>query len=156
MSDVVLSGLIGLVLGVALGSAIFVALTRRQKASHEAEAAKYRGSLVELREERSTDKEINRRLRHELAANTPEGLATTAAEARSARDNAVIDRDHAVEQLEVAKADLEQASNRLADREAKLREYREALQEIRISLESKDNVVASAPKGEPEGTNLAS
>lgn len=139
MSDLVIGGLLGFVLGAVLVAFISTIVRRRLKASHEAEAAEYRGSLIELREERSSDKETNRKLRHELAANTPEGLAATAAEARVARDSAVVDRDQAVQQLELAKADLEQASTRLADRESKLREYREALQEIRISLESKDS-----------------
>ncbi len=144
MSELVLGGLLGFVLGAVLVAAFFLALSRKAKASHEAEAAEYRGSLVELKEERATDKETNRKLRHELAANTPEGLAATAAEARVDRDSAVVARDQAVQQLELAKTDLEQASARLADRESKLREYREALQEIRLSLESKDNMLSSA------------
>lgn len=143
MSDLVLGGLLGFAVGAVLVAAIFFALNRKAKAFHEAETAEFRGSLVELKEERATDKETNRKLRHELAANTPEGLAATAAEARVDRDNAVVDRDQAVEQLELAKTDLEQASARLADRESKLREYREALQEIRMSLESKDNMLSS-------------
>jgi chromosome segregation ATPase len=139
MNEDVMIGLIaGFVAGLVLMALILFVLRRRLISGHQAEIQRYDESIVDLRQERAEDKETNRRLRHELAAQSPERLVETTRSAEMERDNAVSERDQALEQLQLVQADLSQANSRITDREAKLREYREALKEIRVALEAQD------------------
>lgn len=134
-----MSGLIiGFVAGLVLMAFITFLVGRRARSRHVEEIQRYDDSIVDLRQERAEDKETNRRLRHELAARSPDRLIETAATAELDRDNALSERDQALDQLQLVQHDLTVATNRLADREAKLRQYREALHEIRVSLEAQD------------------
>ncbi len=133
---------IGLVAGFA-GAVVLMALimfltNRRAKARYAAEIQRYDASIVDLRQERAEDKETNRRLRHELVAQSPDRLVETTRGAELERDSAISERDQALEQLQLVQSDLSQAHGRIADREAKLRQYREALKEIRVALEAQD------------------
>jgi chromosome segregation ATPase len=128
--------LIGAVLAALVVGVLAVLALRRLQRRHEGEIAAVDEAVHELRQERAEDKETNRRLRHQLAANTPDRLIETATAAELARDGAMSERNHAVEQLRLVQHDLDLANSRLADRESKLRKYREALKEIRMSLEA--------------------
>lgn len=136
------SVLVGLLIGFVLGAIAAYVLasvrSRKSQANHQKQIQRLDSSIIDLRQERTADKETNRWLRHELAANTPESLAAAAESAQQERDEAFQERDRSVDELRLVQADLEQASTRLTDREAKLVEYREALKEIRISLEAQD------------------
>ena len=139
----------GVVIGAAAASAVvgllWILASRRTSEQHRREMARYDESIIDLRQERVEDKETNRRLRHELVANTPERLVETANRAEMDRDSALAERDQAIEQLDLVQRDLASAKGRIADREAKLRQYREALQEIRLSLEAQGRSASAAP-----------
>ena len=136
MTDLVVGLLTGAALAALLVGILAVLAVRRLQRRHEASIAVVDEAVLELRQERAEDKETNRRLRHQLAANTPDRLVETAVAAELARDGAISERNHAVEQLRLVQHDLNLAHSRLADRESKLRKYREALKEIRMSLEA--------------------
>lgn len=136
MSDLWIGLIAGFAVAVVLMALFMFLSSRRLKDSHAAEIARYDESIVDLRQERAEDKETNRRLRHELAAQSPDRLVETTRSAELERDSAVSERDQALEQLNLVQGDLSQANGRIADREAKLRQYREALREIREALES--------------------
>lgn len=139
MNEDLITGLIaGLVAGFLLMALIMFLLNRRTKVRHASEIERYDASIVDLRQERAEDKETNRRLRHELVAQSPDRLVETARAAELERDSAVSERDQALEQLQLVQGDLSQANGRIADRENKLRQYREALKEIRVALEAQD------------------
>lgn len=138
MDDLVLGLIVGFVAATLLLSGVMFLVIRRLRARQEAEIQRFDESILDLRQERAEDKETNRRLRHELVAQSPDRLVETATTASFERDQAVSERDQAVEQLNLVKQDLTMANSRIADREAKLRQYREALREIRISLEAQD------------------
>lgn len=128
-------------------SLVWFLATRRLRAQHGQEVARYDESITDLRQERAEDKETNRRLRHELVANTPERLQEQANRAEIDRDSAVAERDQALEQLELVQNDLTAANSRIADRETKLRQYREALKDIRMSLEAQGRRASDAADG---------
>lgn len=136
MGDLVTGGIIGFVAAVALMCLLWFLATRRTREQHRREMERYDESIIDLRQERAEDKETNRRLRHELAANTPDRLLESATRAEIDRDSALVERDQALEQLDLVQKDLAAANGRITDRETKLRQYREALKEIRISLEA--------------------
>ena len=121
----VLSFVLGMAAGAALAAVVLFAVARqRVRRSFEAKLARAELEVSELRMDRAEDREINRRLRHELAVNTPETLAAT-------RD----ERDLLVTDLDRARRELERMSSELSDRDRSLREARLAIQDIRIHLE---------------------
>lgn len=145
MGDLVTGVIIGFVAAVALMCLLWFFITRNLREKHRREIDRYDESIIDLRQERAEDKETNRRLRHELAANTPDRLLESATNAEIERDSALVERDQALEQLDLVQSDLASANGRLADREAKLRQYREALKEIRISLEAQGRGPTAQP-----------
>jgi len=144
-TDVVMGLLIGFVLGAVAAFVLTRIRSRKSESGYREQLERLDSSIIDLRHERTADKETNRWLRHELAANTPESLAASTELAQQERDQALHERDRAADQLRLVQADLEQASSRLTDRESKLVEYREALKEIRISLEAQDQGRSDTP-----------
>ncbi len=148
MGDLVTGVIIGFAVAVALMCLLWFVATRRTREQHRREIERYDESIVDLRQERAEDKETNRRLRHELAANTPDRLVESTTRAEIDRDSALVERDQALEQLDLVQKDLAAANGRITDRENKLRQYREALKEIRMSLEAQGrNATADAAEG---------
>ena len=136
MTDLVVGLLMGVVIAAVVVGAACALAVRGLRARHRSERDELDDALLELRHERAEDKETNRRLRHQLAANTPDRLIETATTAELERDGAIRERNQAIDQLHLVQQDLKLANGKLADREAKLRKYREALKEIRMSLEA--------------------
>ena len=143
MTDLVTGLIVGFVAAIVLMCLVLYPVARRLTMRHEEDLRRYGESIIDLRQERAEDKETNRRLRHQLVANSPDRLVEIATNAELERDSALGERDQALEQLHLLQRDLSLANGRLTDREAKLRQYREALKEIRISLEAQDQVRAS-------------
>ncbi|MEM7274916.1 MAG: hypothetical protein AAF547_17675 [Actinomycetota bacterium] len=144
----VTGGIVGFAIALVVMCLAWYLGTRSARDKHGREIARLDESILDLRQERAEDKETNRRLRHQLASNTPDRLLEATAHAELERDAVLVERDQALEQLELVRQDLGQATRRLADRESKLRQYREALKEIRLSLEAQDpNRTARAADG---------
>lgn len=124
----VLESVIAFVIGLAVGLLLFALLlpatNKRQRARHQAALDRYEAELGELRQERADDRETNRRLRRELAINTPHSLEATREE-----------RDRAIEELDKLSSELRHATMELADRDRSLREARLAIHDIRVQLE---------------------
>lgn len=122
--ETVIAFVIGLLAGLVLFALLLPAVTKRVRAQHQAELEQYEDELAELRQERADDRETNRRLRRELAINTPDSLQTTREE-----------RDRAIDELDKLNAELRHATSELADRDRSLREARLAIHDIRVQLE---------------------
>ncbi|MDH4076038.1 MAG: hypothetical protein OEW29_08885 [Acidimicrobiia bacterium] len=124
----VLESVIAFVIGLAVGLVLLALLvpvaSKRMRARHEAAIHRYEAELAELRQERADDRETNRRLRRELAINTPLSLEATREE-----------RDRAIEELDKLSSELRHATTELADRDRSLREARLAIHDIRVQLE---------------------
>lgn len=120
----VTSFLLGLVAGLIAFALALPSLNKRTKARHQREIQRYEDVIVDLRQERADDRETNRRLRHTLAINTPEGLEETRGE-----------RDRALDELDRLTAELRDRTLELAKRDRALREARLAIHDIRIQLE---------------------
>lgn len=124
----VLESVIAFVIGLAVGLSLFALLlpltNKRLRARHEAAIDRYEAELGELRQERADDRETNRRLRRELAINTPHSLEATREE-----------RNRAIEELDKLSSELRHATMELADRDRSLREARLAIHDIRVHLE---------------------
>ena len=144
MGDLLLGLVVGFFAAVIVMSFVLFTVSRRLKLQHANETAQHQESLIDLRQERSVDKETNRQLRHDLLAQGSDRLLETTKRAEFERDAAVSERDNALQQLHVVQQDFTAASSKLVDRESKLRQYREALQEIRMSLEAQDRERANA------------
>lgn len=131
----------GLAVGLLAVAIVSLLSSRRARAGYEARLGHYEDELAELRQERADDRETNRRLRRELALNTPGTLEATRAE-----------RDRAIEELDKLHTELRQASSELAARDRSLREARLAIHDIRVQLERNrfelDDVTAEAAAAE--------
>ncbi len=131
----------GFVVAALLLGMVQIAVARRLAARYEGRLRRYDESILDLRQERTEDKETNRKLRRDLIANRPERLIESVTMAERERDSAISERDQAIEQLDLVQRDLSLADGQIKDRETKLREYHRALHEIRVSLESQDSVL---------------
>ncbi|MEZ5408982.1 MAG: hypothetical protein R2761_13205 [Acidimicrobiales bacterium] len=124
----VLESVIAFVIGLAVGLLLFALLLplagRRMRARHQVAIDRYEAELAELRQERADDRETNRRLRRELAINTPHSLEATREE-----------RDRAIEELDKLSSELRHTTMELAERDRSLREARLAIHDIRVQLE---------------------
>ncbi len=120
----VIAFVIGLSVGLLLFALLLPAMNKRQRARHQVAIGRYEVELSELRQERADDRETNRRLRRELAINTPHSLENTREE-----------RDRAMDELDKLSAELRHATMELADRDRSLREARLAIHDIRVQLE---------------------
>ncbi len=142
---------IGILLGAA-GSALIVfglvwLRLRTVRSRLVVELARRDSDLVELRQELADDKETNRRLRRDLAMQTPERLTEIASTAQANHEVAVRERDQAVERSQRVQRELDTTKARLSQQESKLRHYREALQEIRLTLEAQGRWSSVPPPG---------
>ncbi len=124
----VLESVIAFVIGLAVGLLFFALLlpatNKRQRARHQVVIDRLEAELTELRQERADDRETNRRLRRELAINTPHSLEATREE-----------RNRAIEELDKLSSELRHTTIELADRDRSLREARLAIHDIRVQLE---------------------
>ncbi|MFV0259570.1 MAG: hypothetical protein ACK5PP_14135 [Acidimicrobiales bacterium] len=120
--------LIGLIVGLVVAGAMVPSYTRRVCRRYTEREGQLEADLADLRREQAADRETNRRLRHDLAVNTPEHLELTREE-----------RDWALAELDRAKGDL-------ADRDRSLREARLAIQEIRVDLEENGLIERRRPR----------
>jgi hypothetical protein len=112
---------VGLLAGVAVAALAGLWLHSRTGAEHVAEIERHRSAIADMRQERAGDREVNRRLRHELAINTPENLRE--------------ERDHALFELDKLSSELLETTLELEDRDRSLRAARQAIHEIRLRLE---------------------
>ena len=121
----VLVGFLGglFVSAASLGLA-FWRLNKRSRLAWQAEVDAYEAEVADLRRDQTADRENNRRLRRELAINTPDSLAITRQE-----------RDQALDELDQLTADMRKAAGALVDRDSALREARIAIHDIRVQLE---------------------
>ncbi len=147
----VIAFLIGLAVGLLLFALLLPATNKRQRARHQAVIDRYEAELSELRQERADDRETNRRLRRELAINTPHSLEATREE-----------RNRAIEELDKLSSELRNTTIELADRDRSLREARLAIHDIRVQLERDrfnlgidDHGEADGAVGGPEAVNEA-
>ena len=147
MTDMVMGLIVGFAVGSLLLSALLYVVITRVRASQADRLAAQDETIADLRQELATDKETNRRLRHQIHALSAgsEGTAMPSIDLEEADraaeiDQALSERDLARQELAETQRRLESARTRLTDREAKLREYREAVKEIRLSLESQDRL----------------
>lgn len=140
----VLESVIAFVIGLAVGLLLFALLlpatNKRQRARHQAVIDRYEAELSELRQERADDRETNRRLRRELAINTPHSLEATREE-----------RNRAIEELDKLSSELRHATMELADRDRSLREARLAIHDIRVQLERDRFNLGIDDHGEADG-----
>ena len=98
-SDFVIGLGVGLLACLVLFGLLAVVWARRSRQRHADAVVERDAAIVELRQELAYDKETNRRLRHELAVNTPGNLLETANTAEIERNGAISERDQAIEQL---------------------------------------------------------
>lgn len=153
MSNEMITGLvIGAIAGFIVALLLGALLLRRARTRHADEMAEFDQSIIDLRQERAEDKETNRRLRYELATQTPEHLREVAQTAELERDSAVSERDQALEQLGLVQNALTDANERVNDRENKLMEYRAQLRDIRLSLEEQDRFRRAVVTGDIPAT----
>lgn len=140
----VLESVIAFIIGLAVGLLLFALLlpltNKRQRARHQAVLDRYEAELSELRQERADDRETNRRLRRELAINTPHSLEATREE-----------RNRAIEELDKLSSELRHATMELADRDRSLREARLAIHDIRVQLERDRFNLGIDDHGEADG-----
>lgn len=121
----VLVGFLGGVFVSAAGlGSLFWRLDKRNRLAWQAEVDAYEAEVADLRRDQTADRENNRRLRRELAINTPDSLAITRQE-----------RDQALDELDQLTADMRKATSALIDRDSALREARLAIHDIRVQLE---------------------
>jgi uncharacterized membrane-anchored protein YhcB (DUF1043 family) len=145
VAETVIAFVLGLIAGGLALALLRPTMNRRVSAKYQAEIDQYQYELSELRQERADDRETNRRLRRELAINTPHTLQST----REARDRAV-------DELEKLHSELHKATSELADRDRSLREARLAIHDIRVQLERDrfamgDHSAAGDVNDDPEG-----
>jgi septal ring factor EnvC (AmiA/AmiB activator) len=123
-ANTVTSFALGLATGVVMLALLTPALKRRIQVGYQQQLSAYEQTVADLRQERAADRETNRRLRHDLAVNTPQNLEAT----RHELDTALAD-------LAKVNADLERVADQLSERDRSLREARLAIQDIRLQLE---------------------
>ncbi|MFV0526568.1 MAG: hypothetical protein ACK5RL_18945 [Acidimicrobiales bacterium] len=119
---------VGLIAGLVVAGALIPSYTRRVCRRYTEREGQLEADLADLRREQAADRETNRRLRHDLAVNTPRHL-----------DIAREERDWALAELDRTKTDL-------ADRDRSLREARLAIQEIRAHLEENGLIERRRPR----------
>ncbi len=132
--DSVAPFVVGLALGALVMAVLAAAVARRIRLTGRVQLEQYEETIVELRHERTEGREVNRRLRHELAVSTPEHLEQTQDELRAARDR-----------IEALERRLSDTTDELSARDRSLREARLAIQEIRLQLEHGSVSVSGPP-----------
>lgn len=128
--------LLGLVAGVIVVALFLPSLNKRVRSRHQVEIDRLDGEIADLRQDQADDREVNRRLRHDLAINTPATLDAT-----------VQERDEALEELAGLNRDLQKASVELADRDRSLRQALLAIREIRQELEHGEDTDGPSVEG---------
>ncbi len=136
-SQALSSFVLGMVVGLLACTAVFMLARRQLRLNNRSQIEQYEQTILDLRQERAEGREANRRLRHQLAVNTPENLEQTRADLAEA--------DERIQSLE---ADLIAAGEQLTVRDRSLREARLAIQEIRLQLEAGRIGDASAQSAE--------
>ncbi len=131
------SFVLGVLAGVVAFALFLPSFRKRAQARFDEDLYKQEQVIVDLRQERASDRETNRRLRHELAIKTPINYEATREE-----------RDSAITELAKLNSELSEASMQLADRDRSLREARLAIHDIRVQLE-RDRFNASGAEGHP-------
>jgi uncharacterized membrane protein YccC len=115
---------LGLAAGFLVLALLLPYLSRRLRLRYRRQVEDYEQVIVDLRQERADDREINRRLRRELAVSTPEHLVST-------REELAV----AVGDGERMRSELHHSARQLGERDRSLREARLAIHEIRVQLE---------------------
>lgn len=136
-SQALSSFVLGMVVGLLACTAVFMLARRQLRLNNRSQIEQYEQTILDLRQERAEGREANRRLRHQLAVNTPENLEQTRADLAEAN-----------ERMQSLEADLIAAGEQLTVRDRSLREARLAIQEIRLQLEAGRIGDASAQSAE--------
>jgi uncharacterized coiled-coil protein SlyX len=161
VNDFTTGGLIGAALALVIVGLVAYLARRRERASQQRTIDALQAQVVDLRQERTEDKEVNRQLRRDLAGRRPTpavekgrsaGPALSSSEPQPANpDAALIDRVAALEveladrraEVEQYREQVESFDARMADRDDKLRRYREALADLRAALEAENHPALS-------------